>query len=475
VRAFPASRLALALAAALAALATAADAGANGRFPTAQQVAVPPNDPSMLVLMATFGVSFSYDKGSTWSWVCEGAVGYMSNENPILGVTEDDSILVGTFEGLGITTDRGCTWTLPTRPMGGVPVTDLVVEVSDPHSAFVLTSGYAGIDDAGSTFNSAIWFTHDDGTTFNQVGSNIDPEVLPETIEVAPSNAAYVYISGTRRINGVATGVLLYSTNGGQTFTQTLIPFASTDRAPFIAAVDPTNPLRVYVRVQTADALIDGGLGSATYPAGSRVLVSNDGLQTVQQVWQAPNSDLLGFVVSPDGTKVYTGGPKDGLHVASSTALDFTAQASPVQIECLAFRGTTLLACSQEVSGFTVGSTTDDGATWTPLLHLSCIQGPLNCGSASLVASQCDTLWATQQETLGGPDPACTADAGAPASDDAGTPATKAGSGSKSGGCALSASQATATTTGIVPLVGVLVGVAGAVARRRRRARRGKT
>jgi hypothetical protein len=197
--------------------------------------------------------------------------------------------------------------------------------------------------------------------------------------------------------------------------------------------------------------------------------VSDDGLQTVRQVWQAPISDLLGFVVSPDGSKVYTGGPKDGFHVASSATLDFTAQASPVQIECLAFRGATLLACSQEVSGFTVGSTTDDGATWTPLLHLSCVQGPLNCGAASLVASQCDTLWPTQQETLGGPSASCTADAGAAASDDAGTPGTKSGSGATSGGCALSAPQA----TGLGPVVGVLLGAAGALARRRRRPRRG--
>jgi hypothetical protein len=280
-----------------------------------------------------------------------------------------------------------------------------------------------------------------------------------------------VYLSGTRRIGGVSTGVLLYSTNGGQTFAQTLTPLAPTDRAPFIAAVDPTNPLRVYVRVQTVDSLLDGGLGSPSAPAGSRVLVSSDGLQTVQQVWQAPSSDLLGFVVSPDGSKVYTGGPKDGLHVASSTTLDFTAQASPVQVECLAFRGTTLLACSQEVSGFTVGSTTDDGATWTPMLHLSCVQGPLNCGPSSLVASQCDTLWPTQQETLGGPSASCTPDAGAGGADagtaDAG-PTAPAPKGS-SGGCALSSPAG----AGALPVVGLLGAALGVVARRRRRTKRG--
>ena len=105
------SRLSFLLAAAL--LAAAPAARANGRFPTAQQLAVPPNDPDLLLLMATFGVNVSHDKGATWQWVCEGAVGYQSNENPTLGVTQADSILISTFEGLGVSTDQSCTWTLP--------------------------------------------------------------------------------------------------------------------------------------------------------------------------------------------------------------------------------------------------------------------------------------------------------------------------------------------------------------------------
>ncbi len=268
-------------------------------------------------MMATFGVVLSKDNGASWSWICEMAVGYQSSENPVLGVTSNDTVLISTFEGLGLTTDRGCTWT---SQAGGIadPVVDLVVEPGDTHSALVLSSGYVGQDDAGSAYNTRIWVTHDDGTTFTQVGSSFDPEIIPETIEVAPSDATRVYASGTRRINQVPYGVLLASTNGGQSFTETDFPLVAgdgglIDRAPYVAAVDPTNPDRVYVRVDNID--------------GTRLLVSDDGLATTHQVWQA-QGNLSGFALSHDGTKIYAGGPNDGLYVESSTALDFSEQTS---------------------------------------------------------------------------------------------------------------------------------------------------
>jgi hypothetical protein len=465
VRVSPARRLAYFLAVSAIVAASAGDARANGRFPAAQQIAVPPNDPNLLVMMATFGVNWTHDNGANWDWTCEGAVGYQSNENPVLGVTQSDAVVIGAFEGIGVTTDQGCTWTLPT---GGVsdPLTDLVVEKSDPHSVLFLSSGYLGQDDAGSTFMSRLWVTHDDAKTIAQLGPNLDPEILPETIDVAPSDATRVYLSGTRRVNGLAVGVLMASKDGGMTFASTTIPFPTSptadggvtqlDRAPYIAAVDPTNPDRVYIRVENIQ--------------GTRLLVSDDGLQTTRQVWQA-TGDLLGFALSADGTKVYAGGPNDGLHVASSTALDFTKQMSTVQIQCLALDGARLLACSDEASGFTVGATTDDGATWTALLHLSCMRGPLLCDQSSQVTVQCDPLWPAQQNTLGGPSATCGVDGGASdAGADAGSSSGGGGSsGGSSGGCALSARDATRAT----PVFGGAVGVGlFAMAWRRRRAKK---
>ncbi len=248
-------------------------------------------------------------RGASWSWVCEQAVGYQSSENPTQGDTENNALLIATFEGLGITTDRGCTWTLG---VGGITdnAEDLVVEGSDPHSALVLSSGYQELGDAGPLYNNRIWVTHDDGATFTQVGQPLDPEIIVQTIDVAPSDATRVYVSGTRQIDGVANGVLLRSTDGAQTFAETDFPLISgdaglLDREPYIAAVDPTNPNRVYVRVENVD--------------GTRLLVSDDGLATTRQAWQA-KGPLLGFALSADGTKVYVGGPNDGLYHTSRRA-----------------------------------------------------------------------------------------------------------------------------------------------------------
>jgi hypothetical protein len=439
----------------------ALDANANGRFPTAQQLAPSPTDPTLLGMMATFGVVLSEDQGASWNWICEMAVGYQSNENPVLGITSTNSILVGAFEGLGITTDRGCTWSFSSSGIRD-PVIDLVVEPSNTHTALILSSGYLGQDDAGSTFTSRVWITKDDGATFSQVGGNLDPDILPETIEVAPSDATRVYASGTRRIGGVPYGVLLASTNSGQSFTETDFALLETDagptdRAPYIAGVDPTNPNRVYVRVDNID--------------GSRLLVSDDGLATTRQVWQA-QGDLLGFVVSPDGTKVYAGGPNDGLHVASSTALDFSNQTWPGQVQCLTFYGSQLLACSNEVSGFVVGSSTDDGATWTAVLHLSCVAGPLACPATSLETTQCAPNWPTQLATLGGPDPSCSGDGGVEAGADSGSgappPQTTPSASKSKGGCSLSSPGLDVAAPRVaIALAGV--SLAAFVARRRRR------
>jgi hypothetical protein len=444
-------------------LLTSPAARANGRFPTPQQIALSPTDPTLMGMMATFGVLVSHDNGASWGWVCEMAVGYQSSENPTLGITSNNVILASTFEGLATTPDRGCTWTLPTAGITD-DVVDLVIERSDPHSALALSSAYVGQDDAGSAYNTRIWITHDDGTTFTQVGASLDPNIIPQTIDVAPSDATRVYVSGTRRIAGVPNGVLLSSANGGQTFSETDLPLLTTDaglvdRAPYISKIDPTNPDRVYVRMDNID--------------GTRLLVSDDGLHTTRQVFQA-QGDLSGFALSDDGTTIYAGGPNDGLYVTTSTALSFTKAVWPGQVECLAVQGNRLLACSTEASGFTVGASTDQGATWTPLLHLNCVSGPLACSATSLVTTQCGPYWTTTvQDQLGG---ACTyedagaGDAAAPGGDggSSGSPPPHATPAPK-GGCA----AAPQPTSGAVPILSLgAVGALLALARSSRRRRR---
>src|SRR4051812_25042615 len=102
----------LALAVAGAVLSGAAPALANGRFPASGQLVVDPTDPTHLVLRATFGVLRSRDRGASWGWVCEGAIGYGGQEDPMMAVPADGSLLAGIYEGFSISRDDGCTWGL---------------------------------------------------------------------------------------------------------------------------------------------------------------------------------------------------------------------------------------------------------------------------------------------------------------------------------------------------------------------------
>src|SRR5258706_5663635 len=76
-------------------------ASANGRYPTANQLVVDPANPARIVVRATLGVLVSTNSGASWSWICESA--YSSKvllDDPAIGLTADDSILVGGTNGM---------------------------------------------------------------------------------------------------------------------------------------------------------------------------------------------------------------------------------------------------------------------------------------------------------------------------------------------------------------------------------------
>jgi hypothetical protein len=147
--------------------------------------------------------------------------------------------------------------------------------------------------------------------------------------------------------------------------------------------------------------------------------VSDDGGNTFRTV-ETTSVGMPGFVISPDGTKVYLGGD-DGIRVAQVPAYDFTL-VSTLPVQCLALSQNTLYACASETNGFIVGSSTDDGATFTPILHMCDIRGPLSCG-ADAAGAVCVSEWPLTRETIapdagpsGCPPPQ---DAGAQSGDDA--------------------------------------------------------
>lgn len=344
---------------------------ANGRFPAADQLLVDPDDPSHLLLRATFGLLESHDGGGSWSWTCEAAVGYTGD--PTVTLLRGGNALAGFYGYVSVSREAGCGWT--TTPLDGRYryAIDTTLDVADPSRAWVLAASVDGALDVGLLLvdaSGAIGEVVDVGSGF-----------VPITVEVAPSLADRIYITG---IAGDTEPVVLRSNDRGRTWQRFSI--SGTPPLPlFVSAVDPTNPDRLYAR-------IDGG-ASTTVAAGSsdHLLVSDDAGQTWRTVFSL-DADLLGFALSPDGQRIALGAPGRGIYTASATDLEFQPTGRITVVRCLRWIGEGLFACGQEdLDGWTVARSFDDGASFEPVWHQQDLR-PRECLTSS-VASTCRRDW----------------------------------------------------------------------------------
>lgn len=405
---------AFAAAAVLVVVAAPATAAANGRYPAAGLLVVDPSDPEHVLVRATYGVLTTQDHGGEWRWICEGAVGFGGYEDPMLGILADGTHVAGLFAGLSSSRDGGCDWTLAGGDLEGRYVVDLSVERGDPSRAVLTLSN--GV--SGGQFLTQLWETTDSGASWAQAGVDLPSDFLSLTVDAAPSDPARVYVSGRFGPPGYQ-GAILRTSDRGQTWEPLEIPGSDDTHLPFLGAIDPADPDVIYVRLD----------GAAEMPGqtSDRLIVSKDGGQTWTTAFEGLG-DLLGFALSPDGSAVAVGGPDDGLWRAPTASLAFERVAD-VGVRCLTWTDRGLYACGDEFrDGFVVGLSSDEGASFAPLLHLDGLCGPLVCDAASGVASLCEDQWGATQLTIGSTD--CSASgppSPPPASDEGGGCACRAG------------------------------------------------
>lgn len=440
-------------------LGPAGEAAANGRYPAAGLIVVDPSDPDRLIVRATYGVLFTQDHGQEWRWACEQAIGFGGYEDPMFGIAADGRILAGLFVGLTSSTDAGCGWVKAGGALEARYAVDLSVEKGDPARAVVVTSN--GID--VGVFDTRVWETTDSGAGWAQAGADLPSDFLALTIDPAPSDPARLYLSGRYGAPDYP-GVLQRSPDRGLTWERVDIPGSNDKSLPYLSAIDPMDPDRVYVRLDNAEAAMPGDTLLVTDTAGDMWTVIFPG-----------QGDLLGFALSPDGSQVAVGGPDDGLWLAPTSTFQFD-QVSQVGVKCLTWTERGLYACADEFrDGFVVGLSTDDGRNFEPLLHLDGICGPLVCSAPGSVSEVCADAWGATALTIGATD--CSGaggggagggGAGSGASTGAG--AAAAGEGPSAvggcGGCAASGASAR-----WLPAL-ISAALAAALARRRRSRRR---
>jgi len=430
-------------------VAAAPSVRANGRFPESNQIVFSAHDPDLVILRVTFGLLISHDRGKTFGWVCEQAIGYSGVEDPMYAVTPSKAYVGSTFQGLAVTRDNACGWSLQEGDLAGQVFIDLTSNPNDAKNIVVFASGYDTQDDAGQIlFSSRLWETKDEAQTFQQLGEALDPTLLGYTVDLTATDPNRIYVTAVRNPGLSPQGVLLVSNDHGETWKEEEIPLVDTERAVFVAAVDPTNSERVYLRT------------SNSVDKPTRLLLREaepDGGAATLRTLHTADGALMGFALTPDGSKVYIGGPKDGVKVASTTDFAFE-QRSTIEAQCLAVNGDVLWACSNERTGFIAGVSSDDGRTFESRLRFCDIRGPLgSCGPETPTQALCGPNWPAQNALLG-----CgSVDGGSdPGSNDAGTP---------SGNDAASGCDCRAAPAGPWGAFVTVIGAAALVLRRARR------
>lgn len=364
---------------ALALALTCPSAFANGRYPATNSFVFSPNDPDQWILRVTFGLLVSRDHGKSWDWVCERALGIVGDEDPMYAVMPSGAILTSTLRGVAVTRDGMCTFPVLTA-LGARAFVDLTSRAAAANEVIVLASPRVGdAADGSPLYDSELLETADDAQTFTSLGTPFpDRSFSGETVDIAPSDRERLYVTGVKN-KGLETRTarLFTSRNRGKTWTSIEVPLEGSETGLFIAAVDPQTADRVYLRTSNG------------FELPTRLIVSDDGGNSIRTIFTA-KSPLGGFATSPDGKRVWVGSSLDGLHAASTGDFVFS-QRSRIEIQCLAVSPDGgLLACSNERHGFVAGVSTDDGATFEPILRFCNIRGPLQgCAEGSATQFEC--------------------------------------------------------------------------------------
>ena len=412
-------------------------ASANGRFPSAQQLIVHPNDPNRVWLRATYGILTSGDRGASWHWVCEQSVGYRGTEDPAIAIASTGRFMAAFFDGLSTTTDNGCDFSME-QSIGQQNVVDISVDKVDPTRVLAITS----TGDGSGYFINEVWRSSDSGASWTRVGDRVDKTFLALTIDSAPSDPKTIYMTGAIFLPSdggtelPTKGVLLRSTDSGLTWKSIDLVGTDNQNQPYLSAVDPKDPKKLFIRVRGPDISTPADPGQFVE---SRLLYSENGGDSFREVFRG-NADFLGFALAPDGQTVLLGlgdakalggaRPGDetqfGLYRATLPALNFQRVGHmnnvPVgHIGCLTYDHDTLWVCTSEFKqGFELARSSDGGLTLESVMHLKDLAGPVQCGCDTTTGANCPAAWQPVCENIsrcefGTPDPnlqQCTGDGG---------------------------------------------------------------
>jgi hypothetical protein len=326
-----------------------------------------------LSVASNFGLLLPGSNGK-FQFICEEVFGGKIGDRS--KVAADGRIFVPALDGLYSSAD-GCSWTQAQGPLMGQSVWDVAF---DP-----MTSG-------------RLWVVGGDP---RQLGLSTDGGLtitskytFPETLRfirvmVAPSDPRTIYLSGYKTKVPL---ILAVSTDGGATWAideNASGGVADANQVMDILGVAPDDPRTVYF--------------VATNTNGDQVWKSTtSGHAPVKILTLADEGQQFGFTFGARSTDLYVGSrdpletvgkPPATLYVSHDAGKTWTLAPSSDQgprYRCLRWGDGKLYACAGDQNNgdtFLLGSSTDDGKSWTKVMGLSDLQGARSCVADRCVAT----------------------------------------------------------------------------------------
>jgi MYXO-CTERM domain-containing protein len=374
-----------------------ARAWANGAFPDSLRIFVPADRPSEIVLVTNFGLVTTTDGGATWDWVCEHGDGYLAYLYQ-RAAPPGRRLFAVAPAGLVSSDDGGCSWTVA-ADLGATAVTDVFADPVDPDRVLVL----GAFVDAAAEARNALFVSTDGGATYGAPVYVSPPDWTLASVETAAADPRRIYLTAYHATAGVATTRILRSGDGGQTFAELDVSAAVGNRVVRIAAVDPVDPDKLYLRLTGTGGSDDAIAVSADAGANVTVTLMAGGLLTA--LIPRGNGEILVSALDLVGGTLYR---------STDGGAAFSPLPATLGIRAMAERGGTLYVAADDVAdGFALGASIDGGATFEPVLRFDQVSGVRRCGTlATACAATCEML-VRLQTFAASACPAASADGGA--------------------------------------------------------------
>jgi hypothetical protein len=349
---------------------------ADGAFPDSMQIFVPADAPHRIILATNFGLIISDDDGATWEWSCEPR----NDDNTILyqkAASPSQRIFaVLIAHPMVYTDDLACTWT----PSGGSLSTLVARDAfADPTSADRVLA--AAVAPTATLQSSSVYRSIDGGLTFGPslLSGPTGGDVLG--IESAVSDPATMYVAMYGSANNMIDPILARSSDSGVTWSSMDLGGTLGAATIRIIAVDPTDPLHLFLRV---------GISRG----GEKLGISTDGGRTFTEPVSV-DKQLTAFALLASGTTLVAGLDTDGNPVgfrSTDRGATFVPWVNPPHVRALAERSGKLYAAAENfLDLFAAGVSTDEGATWTPILTYDQVKRIKPCVQ-TICQDVCDNL-----------------------------------------------------------------------------------